>query len=444
MSFIEKQFQFNIKNKRKYKEININFLTRIIYFLGILLRIIIYYYGSWQDNNLNVKFTDIDYYVFSDAAKYVLSNRSPYERYTYRYTPILAYLMLPNFFIHFSFGKILFSSIDFLVSILIVKIIKIKYPDCKNYIYYVSLWILNPFVIVISIRGNADCIPCLLVLITVFFIYQKKIFLSSIFYGLAVNFKIYPIIYSLPLMLYLNKNYLPREKVFYLKKKNDSLLNYIINVFYIIFQFFVELFKLNYNQLVFSLCSLFTFLILNIIFYTIYGYEFLYESYIYHLVRRDHRHNFSLFFYIMYLSIEKSSRIIPLITFLPQTILIGILGMKYAKTNLDLSMFLQTVVFIAMNKVCTSQYFIWCIPFIPIILCSITLDRKNIIIITFAIVLFTLTKSHWLLWAYYLEFKGYNSFLQLFCSSILFIISEMTLCWVFMYVHHKEQKIKKN
>ncbi|CRG95898.1 GPI mannosyltransferase I, putative [Plasmodium gallinaceum] len=446
MSFniIKKQIQFNIRNKRNFKEINLNFLTKIIYFLGIFLRVIIYYYGLWQDNNLNVKFTDVDYYVFSDAAKYVLSKKSPYERYTYRYTPILAYLMLPNFFIHFSFGKILFSLMDFFVSIIIIKIIKIKYPECKNYVYYVTLWILNPLVIVISSRGNADCIPCLLVLITVLCIYQKKILLSSIFYGLAVNFKIYPIIYSLPLMLYLNRNYLSRNKVLYLKKKNDSFLNCIINVYYIIFQFFSELFKLNYNQLVFSLCSFFTFLTLNIIFYLVYGYEFLYESYIYHLVRRDHRHNFSLFFYIMYLSIEKNSKIIPLITFIPQMILVGLVGFKYAKTNLDLAMFLQTMMFIAMNKVCTSQYFIWCIPFIPIILCSITLDKKNIIIITFAIIFFTFTKSYWLLWAYFLEFKGYNSFLQLFFSSILFVISEMTLCWAFMYMHHREEKIKKN
>ncbi|SBT44511.1 GPI mannosyltransferase I, putative (PIGM) [Plasmodium ovale wallikeri] len=86
-----------------------------------------------------------------------------------------------------------------------------------------------------------------------------------------------------------------------------------------------------------------------------YGHEFLYESFIYHLVRRDHRHNFSLFFYIMYLSIEQNSKIIPLITFLPQIILVCLFGFKYAKSNLELSMFLQTVSFIALNKVCTSQ-----------------------------------------------------------------------------------------
>ncbi|CDU16972.1 GPI mannosyltransferase 1, putative [Plasmodium yoelii] len=445
-SITEKRSKIFKQNKSYFSDINnIDYTKKIIYFLGILVRIITYYYGLWQDKNLNVKFTDIDYYVFSDAAKYVLNNKSPYNRYTYRYTPLLAYLMIPNFIINFSFGKFLFSSIDFLVSIIIIKIIKIKYPENKNYILYASLWLLNPLVITISIRGNADCIPCLLVLLTVFFIYQKKIYVSAFFYGLSVNFKIYPIIYSLPLMLYLNKNYLNKDNIFQLKqiKTEGIYINKIISIFYIIRNFFKELFKLNTDQLKFSLFSFTTFLALNLIFYAIYGYEFLYESFIYHLVRQDHKHNFSLFFYIMYLTIENNSKIIPLITFIPQFVLVALFGFKYAKSNLELSMFLQTLSFIALNKVITSQYFIWCTPFLPIILNSITLNRTNLILIFCAVLFFVIAKAHWLFWAYYLEFKGYNTFIQIFYSSILFVISEMSVCWIFMYMSFKEEN-KKN
>ncbi|GAB68321.1 mannosyltransferase [Plasmodium cynomolgi strain B] len=397
-------------------------LTKLVLLLGIIVRVIIYYYSLWHDNNFDVKFTDVDYYVYSDAAKYVLRNESPYKRYTYRYTPLLAYLMVPNFFFHFSFGKILFSSFDFLIAIVLIRILRIKYPACKNYIFYVSLWILNPMVIIISIRGNADCIPCLFVLLTLLCIYQKKIYLAAIFYGLAVNFKIYPIIYALPLMLYLNKNYLAKDNFFQGDKQQDLCVNPISWTLRSIGQLFAGLLKLNRDQLVFSLCSFGTFMLLNGVFYRMYGYAFLHESFIYHLVRRDHRHNFSLFFYLMYLSIEGNSKIMPLITFVPQAVLVALFGFKYARANLELSMFLQ-VNMLPEGRVLIGCYFIWCLPFIPVVLHSITLNRAN-----------------WLLWAYYLEFKGYNTFLQLFYSSVLFLISEMTICWVFMYLHFTEQK----
>ena len=39
--------------------------------VALLLRIVFMLYGLWQDSTMVVKYTDVDYYVFTDAAKYI-------------------------------------------------------------------------------------------------------------------------------------------------------------------------------------------------------------------------------------------------------------------------------------------------------------------------------------------------------------------------------------
>lgn len=60
-------------------------------YMGIALglRILMIFYGIWQDTNLFVKFTDIDYGVYTDAARAISLGHSPYTRLTFRYTPLL-------------------------------------------------------------------------------------------------------------------------------------------------------------------------------------------------------------------------------------------------------------------------------------------------------------------------------------------------------------------
>ena len=92
--------------------------------LAMLLRLVLIAYGQHQDDTMDVKYTDVDYRVFTDAARHVYDGGSPYSRHTYRYSPLLAYLMLPNITISPSVGKLIFVLFDIFSGYLIHNILK--------------------------------------------------------------------------------------------------------------------------------------------------------------------------------------------------------------------------------------------------------------------------------------------------------------------------------
>jgi GPI mannosyltransferase 1 subunit M len=73
-----------------------------------------------------------------------------------------------------------------------------------------------------------------------------------------------------------------------------------------------------------------TFIGLTYLFYVIYGYEFLYEAYLYHFVRKDHRHNNSVYWYMIYqLFDEPNSTLFAILMFIPQWALIIASGVLF-------------------------------------------------------------------------------------------------------------------
>ena len=90
-----------------------------------------------------------------------------------------------------------------------------------------------------------------------------------------------------------------------------------------------------------------------------YGDSFLQHTYFYHLIRTDHRHNFSIYNMLLYLNaspLSSSTTSIESLAFLPQLALgLVVLPLRLARRDLASCMLLQTFTFVTFNKVCTSQ-----------------------------------------------------------------------------------------
>ena len=86
-----------------------------------------------------------------------------------------------------------------------------------------------------------------------------------------------------------------------------------------------------------------------------YGEDFIREAYLYHITRRDIKHNFSVYFYLLYL-VDGSWLSLPvgLLAFLPQAALLLLTAARFS-ADITFCCFVQTVVFVTFNKVCTSQ-----------------------------------------------------------------------------------------
>lgn len=363
--------------------------------LSVIIRAALFFYGVWQDNNLNVKFTDVDYYVFSDAARFVWNGQSPFNRDTYRYTPILSFLLLPNEIVGQSFGKLLFMAADILCGLLMYYNL-CKYFSPRKSTLLSCLWLLNPMVFTISTRGNAESLLCFFILLTFHLVSSNRISLAAIVFGFTVHFKIFPVIYSITFISY-----------FY-RKCNGSFMT-----------------RLFSGQLIkFGLLSAFVFFFLTGLMYHIYGYECLYESLLYHLVRKDHRHNFSLYFYSIYLEMfSNSTSLLSMFAFVPQFLSVIAVGLCFG-FDLYFAAFLQTFLFVAYNKVCTSQYFLWFICLLPFIVPRISMKIASCASL---IVLWFLSQGIWLFFAYKLEFLGENTFLPLWMAGILFFLVNIVI-----------------
>ncbi|XP_047204963.1 GPI mannosyltransferase 1 isoform X2 [Girardinichthys multiradiatus] len=335
----------------------------VLFPASFLIRLALVAYGDFQDRTMAVKYTDIDYHVFTDAARFITQAESPYNRSTYRYTPLLAWLLTPNIYLCMVFGKLLFILCDVLSGVLIYRTLRLRGLDSKTASYVCSLWLLNPLPMGVSSRGNAESILAALVLGTLLCMEAKHLVWAAVLYGLSVHMKIYPITYALPIALTLRSPEVGTAA----GKPIQTWKKCVI---------FIGCF-LSRELILFGIVAGGVFSVFTAIFYYMYGWPFLHETYLYHLTRRDIRHNFSPYFYMLYLTEDsRGSQWLGLAAFLPQLILLLVASWTFHR-DLAFSCFLNTAIFVSFNKVCTSQYFLWYLCLLPLVIPHLTLTVKQ-------------------------------------------------------------------
>uniref|UniRef100_A0A336N8Y0 GPI alpha-1,4-mannosyltransferase I, catalytic subunit n=1 Tax=Culicoides sonorensis TaxID=179676 RepID=A0A336N8Y0_CULSO len=440
-----------------------SFNTHLI--ISTVIRLFLINYGEIQDSISEVPYTDVDYRVVTDGARHVLQGKSPFKRHTFRYTPILAYLLLPNHWIHNCFGKVLFSCFDIIIGVLIKKIVCEEFLHTrtvvdnkltiaeklnKKYIrrrqselksnqlpsrfiqvaeYCAYLWLYNPLPMVIATRGNGDSVSCALVLAALYYMLKQEkpdfnqYFTAGLFLGTAIHFRLYPIGFTFACFLTLSSR--------------NTIDNYkdLTNVFL----------QINRKQLSLIFGTITSFIILTSAMTAFYGFDYLYESILYHLVRKDTRHNFSLFFYLQYLGSEYTiTAAEKVLTLLPQLITVFLISIKYGTNRETLPFCLFTIAFLMVtyNSVVTSQYFVWFLSLIPV--CAKNLQGLGLKRAIFLPIVWFLAQGGWLLPAYLLEFKGWNTFDFIFLQGSVFFVANIIILYTIIATYDVSFNYKLN
>lgn len=269
----------------------------------------------------------------------------------------------------------------------------------------IGLWLYSPFTATISTRGNGEAIVVCMLMGLVYMLEKRRVVLAAVLYGLAVHWRIYPIVFAPSILIHLAHD----SSIG--KEKKSNVWN--------VFRTYVSV-----DGLVFGVLSGLVFLFLGGAMHWFYGMEFLEETYLYHLSRVDPRHNFSPYFYPAYLragsvdGLDDTGMWFSMAGLAMQLFV----SHRVASTDIAMAFMIQSMAFVCFNKVSTAQYFVWYLSWLPLVLPQLLKHggrRENRGLIAAAIA-WPLGLAHWLGWAYMLEFQGYPVHLFVWGAGIVF------------------------
>ena len=332
-----------------------------------------------------LRYTDVDYDVLKDGARYMAEGGSPFQRATYRYSPLVSYPLLLDVTTGLPVAKLVFCVFDVLLGDAMGHL-----ASQRGASYNVRLlWLFNPISIVLCTRGSWDAVSVYLVLQAL--LSKRAPVNAGLLLGLATHLRLYPVIYAAPFLYN-----------FCFEARRRRTLT---------------------RALAFCLAFASGLILPTLYAYHTYGSVYVEEALYYHLRRADHRHSFSVFWLPIYLSRARQDDALRLLLKLAPFaahVLLQAASLKALKHDIDKCALAQTLLFVAANKVCTAQYFCWWLP----LLIAVVDDWRFMLR---PLRNWVLSCGLWLLVAYGLEFRGLPVHILLWGCSLLFFRANVSL-----------------
>lgn len=146
---------------------------------------------------------------------------------------------------------------DIVAGWLIVVVLKSKGMSVERSLKFASIWLLNPMVATISTRGSSEGLLGVMVIALLWAITERRVVLSGVLLGLSVHFKIYPFIYAPSIIWWMDEKHLSPGAVQKTAKGEEKM-----SIVAVVMKF------CNKSRITLTATSLLTFVLLNLIMYT--------------------------------------------------------------------------------------------------------------------------------------------------------------------------------